>query len=555
MRKGSAEQALDRALLLAAEGVALEDSAVTRSQLLRVLLRSPEATWIMRGGRPMTAVDTSPDGRVVAVGDEAGNTTLVDSRTRRRSRPITVGRGPVSDLRFSPDGTRLAVATAGLVVLLDSRSRRPVADWNVDSQVSVRALAFSADSRTLAASVSHEYEYDESRGRHARPPAGPRASRCRSSIPMQRKKRSSVGTHAPVVSWIRFRACWGVGPVFIDFSSTNHRLIAVDPRTGETTIRDARTLATVRRFSVAGSPAAVSPDRRILGLGAADGSVRFLDLDTGDVRRGQGRTRWPDSAHAIQRRLATAGHSRRQWRGDHLGRDPGDPVETLSGHAAAVTAVSLSPDRRSAYSVGLDGALIASDLTASRGVGREFHTGGGLGFTGILAAAVDGGVFAVIDSELNIQAYDSRTLELIRRVRATRSLSPLDLAISPDGRTIAVSVERRGLVLIDTRTGRMTALPETRPLSRFAFSPDGRWFAVADEERRTLELWDRRGPMRRPLRSAPLEIDVALTATPGIRSPRSVAGRYPASDDFGSNCGRSRASNRFDEPSSRRGPP
>ena len=209
----------------------------------------------------------------------------------------------------------------------------------------------------------------------------------------------------------------------------------------------------------------------------------------------------------------------------------------LSGHAAAVTAVSLSPDRRSAYSVGLDGALIASDLTGRRGVGREFRTGGGLGFTGILAAAaVDGGVFAVIDSELNIQAYDSRTLRLIRRVRATRSLTPLDLAISPDGRTIAVSVERRGLVLIDTRTGRMTALPGTRPLSRFAFSPDGRWFAVADEARRTLELWDRRGPMRRPLTSARLEIEVTLTAPPAF-DPR---GRWLAVthglDDFGSSC-------------------
>jgi WD40 repeat protein len=511
--QGLGEQALDRALLLAAEGVALEDSAVTRSQLLRALLRSPAATWIMRGGSPMTAVDTSPDGRVVAVGDEAGSTTLVDPRTRRRSRPITVGRGPVSDVRFSPDGTRLAVATAGLVVLLDSRSRRPVADWNVDSQVTVRALAFSADSRTLAASVSHEYEYDaDAEARVPQPTA-------RVSLPIIDPR----ATEEEIIRWDARtgrqldpfpRVLGRLGPVFIDFSSTNHRLIAVDARTGETTIRDARTLATVRRFGVAGSPAAVSPDRRILGLGAADGSVRFLDLDTGVVRRGKGGhgTRIQHMRFsADSRRLATAGRNGEVIIWD---TEQAASVGTLSGHAAAVTAVSLSPDRRSAYSVGLDGALIASDLTASRGVGREFHTGGGLEFTGILAAAADGGVFAVIDSELNIQAYDSRTLKLIRRVRATRSLIPLDLAIAPDGRTIAVSVEHRGLVLVDTGTGRMTALPGTRPLSRFAFSPDGRWFAVADELRRKLELWDRRGPMRRPLRSAPLELDAALATTP-----------------------------------------
>ncbi len=403
-------------------------------------------------------------------------------------------------------------------MLLDSRSRRPVADWNVDSQVSVASrLAFSADSRTIAASVSHEYEYDDADANksvpqqdHAHLAADHRShGNGRRGHPLGRTHRSSAGS-------VSARAGASGTGLHRLLDSTNNRLIAVDARTGETTIRDARTLATVRRFDVAGSPAAVSPDRRILGLGAADGSVRFLDLDTGVVRRGKGghggRIQLMRFS-ADSRRLATAGRNGEVIIWD---TEQAASVETLSGHAAAVTAVSLSPDRRSAYSVGLDGALIASDLTASRGVGREFHTGGGLGFTGILAAAVDGGVFAVIDSELNIQAYDSRTLKLIRRVRATPSLSPLDLAISPDGRTIAVSVARRGLVLIDTRTGRMTALPETRPLSRFAFSPDGRWFAVADEERRTLELWDRRGPMRRPLTSARLEIEVALTAPPAF---------------------------------------
>ena len=116
----------------------------------------PAATWIMRGASAFTAVDTSPDGRLVAVGDETGKLVAHGSRTRRRrSRPIVVGNQPVYDVRFSPDGTRLAVATEPSSCCSTRARRRPIADWAVGIQAFVQGLAFSPDSRTLAASLDY----------------------------------------------------------------------------------------------------------------------------------------------------------------------------------------------------------------------------------------------------------------------------------------------------------------------------------------------------------------------------------------------------------------
>ena len=59
------EPRLDRALLLAREGVNLDDSLATRSNLLAALLRSPAALAVLRGGGERVLDDAlSPDGRI-----------------------------------------------------------------------------------------------------------------------------------------------------------------------------------------------------------------------------------------------------------------------------------------------------------------------------------------------------------------------------------------------------------------------------------------------------------------------------------------------------------
>ena len=103
---------LDRALLLARQGVALDDTLETRGNLLATLLKSPAAIGVLRGdGDGMTSLALSPDDRTLAFVDTDGTLRRLDTRTLRPlARPQTVADLQRSwvDLRFSDDGSRLA---------------------------------------------------------------------------------------------------------------------------------------------------------------------------------------------------------------------------------------------------------------------------------------------------------------------------------------------------------------------------------------------------------------------------------------------------------------
>ena len=82
------EPLLDRSLLLAREGVDLDDSTATRSSLLAVLLRSPSALAVLHGGGTRVLDDAlSPDGRMLAVRGDDGSVTFFDTRTLREVGP------------------------------------------------------------------------------------------------------------------------------------------------------------------------------------------------------------------------------------------------------------------------------------------------------------------------------------------------------------------------------------------------------------------------------------------------------------------------------------
>ena len=105
-------------LLLARQGVALDDSPQTRGNLLAALLKSPAAIGVLRGdGDRLIALDLSPDERTLAFVDNDGTLQLRRPAHAARGGPRSTRprAGGIldairrDDLRFSPDGARLAV--------------------------------------------------------------------------------------------------------------------------------------------------------------------------------------------------------------------------------------------------------------------------------------------------------------------------------------------------------------------------------------------------------------------------------------------------------------
>jgi WD40 repeat protein/class 3 adenylate cyclase/energy-coupling factor transporter ATP-binding protein EcfA2 len=466
------EDRLDRALLLARAGVELEETARTRSNLLAALLRAPDAAiGVLRGtgDAPVFATAVSPNGRVLAIGDESAAVTTFDTTSRRKLgeyRIAPIGGGVVQDVEFSPDGRTLAVtgySPAGLVLdlvdarALELRSRAvlPPFPETVDFVAAIpRFVSGGGDVLVLQGF-----------------PDGPARS-------VLMRVDGDTGT----VEGMPLR----VGGAALDILPTRdgRRVFVTSPDDDATLEIDAESLRVVGRHPVGGLAGALSPDGGALAVGSRDGTVRLLDLRSQEVRR------FPRRHGAGVLDMAFTPDGRTLVSSDADGAAiawdaaRGQVREVLSAHRGPVWKLALSRDGDTLYSGGDDGRVILWDLAADRRLARSFSLR--QEFEDIstprgIAVSPDGETLAFTGRGGTIELFDTATLQRKRSVQAIRGFAAA-AAFSPDGRLLAVGGERGQVSLWDGRT--LTAAGALAGLSgdvqAVAFSPDGESLAAAD---------------------------------------------------------------------------
>jgi WD40 repeat protein len=484
------QERLDRALLFARAAVGLDESPATRSSLLTVLQRTPAAIGVVDHGAAIYGAAISPDGKLMAIGDDRGEVLVYDAATRLPvGRPYRIQGGFIQNVAFSPDGDSLAVSFIhqsdpqgnGMVDLIDPRSgeqrRRVRLPWLRGAAPFVFAdVGFLPNGRDLLV-----------RQVNGAAPDGPPSRMYRVD-----------GETGALTGRLQ------VGRYASDFNASatadRRRVFVTSLRDGRTWELDPERLRVVRSWPVGDVAGAVSPDGRVFALGSGTGRLRLLDLRSGQVRRLKGghdgrvsRMRFtPDG-----RTLVTTSQRGQVFVWDV---ERATIAERFAGHSRDVDALDMTADGRTLITASIDRRAILWDLAGDRRLDRRFFVGRrfAVDYTprGI-AVSPDGRTLAATHSDGTVDLIDTLTL---RRRDVLLALDGAATAVdfSPNGRLLAVTGVGGRATLWNARTlapaGRLEMAVDSDAL---AFSPNGKLLAAAEEDVRDplrqggpLRVWD-----------------------------------------------------------------
>jgi WD40 repeat protein/DNA-binding SARP family transcriptional activator len=498
---------LDQALLFARAAVALDDSPATRGSLLSVLQRLPAALGVVDHGAGLYGAAISPDGTLMAIGDERGVVVVYDAATHQPlGRPYQFGTGIVQNVRFSPDGGTLAVsyqdpaapgASSGLLDLIDPRTGR--------RRLHRRAPALPGFAPFVYADIAF---LPHGRDLLMRSVDGSGPGGQASPVYHLNGTTGALTGQLPVG---RYTAGYTASE-----TADRRRLYLTSREDNRTWELDTQRLRVVGSWPVGDILGAVSGDGREFALGSAAGRVRLLDLTSGDVRPMAGAHHGEVTQMRFTpdgRTLVTAGED-----GQVLAWDVARQsiAQRFAGHTSAVDGLDMTADGRTVITASLDARAILWDLAGDRRLDRHFSLGApfDVPFTprGIavspdghtlrrsrvltavgapataLAFSPDGRQLAVTGLGGVITLWNARTLAPAGELRM-----PFDsdaIAFSPDGKLIAAAEEdvknvlNRGgsLRVWDVRRRSVTAFRGGSAANSIAFSPDGKLLAAAETE-------------------------------------------------------------------------
>ena len=456
----------------------------------------PEGATARLGKGKINDVKFSPDGNRLAVATDIG-VWLYNAHTGAEIALVKAqprGNRAVNIITLAPDGTTLAVGSGslgganGAVELWDTTTGERLTVFGEDMGA-VQALEFSADGKTLAsaswAGMMKYYLWEVATGREVL-----NFTKVQHQIP--HSKSAVVLSHTPhsVASTdVNTVKIWDVvsGELRHTFADDqNPTLVLAFSPDGKTLAGSHHTIrlwdtetgnerSELHRHRNSVSIMTFSSDGRILASGDNGGKVRLWDLDSPDPKPFKKKSTLPSLLRSITGDKASETNNTRE--------NP-MPIE----HTLSIEALDFTPDSKMLVTGSQDGAAIMWDVETRN---RLFTVMGHTGSVKALAFLEDDKtlISASSDGTLRIWETDTQNQQLIP-IKYKRSI--LCMVLSSDRKTVALGGVGNDVHLWDADTKNFVATFKTgheNYVDTLVFSPDDKILASGSRDRR-IELWD-----------------------------------------------------------------